>query len=231
MPKIDHVTPCRRFLQPGEVLWEARDYSEYPDLPLVPAHLKAPRKRSSRPKGLLGKLSDVLDKASQPSVGTAAGRPSDSRLLNNGLVDNRLTRAAGNVAETLNEAQEDIEDALDDAANRALFGKTMEGDWTSMAGRFLVQVTNAGGSPQHQALTDRRLFVLTDQATGWRQREPELELAVQIQLSNIAELRPRPRMTFPRGRFDLVFVDGSWLALSCSFQEDMEAMVTAFQGR
>lgn len=231
MPKIDHVTPCRRFLQPGEVLWEARDYSEYPDLPLVPAHLKAPRKQSPRAKGLLGKLSDVLDKASQPSVGTAERRPSDSRLLDNGLVNNRLTRAAGNVAETLNEAQEDIEDALDDAANRALFGKTMEGDWTSMAGRFLVQVTNAGGSPQHQALTDRRLFVLTDQATGWREREPELELAVQIQLSNIAELRPRPRMTFPRGRFDLVFVDGSWLALSCSFQDDMEAMVTAFHGR
>lgn len=78
-----------------------------------------------------------------------------------------------------------------------------------MAGRFLVQVTNAGGSPRHQALTDRRLFVLTDQATGWREREPELEVAAQVQLSNIAELRPRPRTTFPRGRFDLVFVDGS----------------------
>jgi len=231
VPKVDHATPCRQFLHPGEVLREARDYHEYPDLPLVPAHLRAPRKRPPRAKGLLGKLSDILDKASQPSGGAAASQSSDSRLLNNRLVDNRMTRASGNVAESLNEAQENIEDALDDAANRALFGKTMEGDWTGMAGRFLVQVSNAGGSPQHQALTDRRLFVLTDQATGWREREAELELAVQIQLSNIAELRPRPRMTFPRGRFDLVFVDGSWIALSCSFQEDMEAMVTAFQGR
>ncbi|MEJ8650208.1 hypothetical protein WKI65_19430 [Streptomyces sp. MS1.AVA.3] len=231
MPKIDHVTPSRQFLQPGEALWEARDYHEYPDLPLVPAHLRAPRKRPPRAKGLLGKLSDILDKASQPSGGAATGQPSDSRLLNNKLVDSRMTRAAGNVAENLNEAQENIEDALDDAANRALFGKTMEGSWSSMAGRFLVQVTNAGGSPRHQALTDRRLFVLTDQASGWREREPELEVAVQIQLSNIAELRPRPRMTFPRGRFDLVFVDGSWIALCCSFQEDMQAMVTAFQGR
>ncbi|MFI1736717.1 hypothetical protein [Streptomyces sioyaensis] len=231
MPKIDHVTPCRRFLQPGEVLWEARDYDVYPNLPLLPAHLWAPRKRPPRPKGLLGKLSDVLDKASRPAVGTAERQPSDSRLLDNGLVNNRLTRAVGTVAEGLNEAQENVEDALDDATERMMYGKPMEGDWTSMAGRFLVQVTNAGGSLQHQALTDRRLFVLTDQATGWREREPELELAVQIQLSNIAELRPRPRMTFPRGRFDLVFVDGSWLALSCSFQEDMQAMVTAFQGR
>lgn len=231
MPKTDHATPCRQFLHPGEVLREARDYHEYPDLPLVPAHLRAPRKRPSRAKGLLGKLSDILDKASQPSGGAAAGRPSDSRLLNNRLIDNRMTHAAGNVAESLNEAQENVEDALDDAANRALFGTTMEGDWTSMAGRFLVQVTNAGGSPRHQALTDRRLFVLTDHATGWREREPELEIAAQIQLSNIAELRPRPRMTFPRGRFDLVFVDGSWLALCCSFQEDMQALVTAFHGR
>lgn len=75
--------------------------------------------------------------------------------------------------------------------------------------------------------------MLTDRATGWREREPEreLEVAVQIQLSNIAGLRPRPRMTFPRGRFDLVFVDGSWLALSCSLQDDMQAMVAAFHGR
>lgn len=232
MPKIDHATPCRQFLHPGEVLREARDYHEYPDLPLVPAHLRAPRKRPPRAKGLLGKLSDILDKASQPSGAVAPGRPSDSRLLDNRLLDNRATRAVGTVAEGLNEAQENIEDALDDAANRALFGKTMEGSWTSMAGRFHVQVTNAGGSPLHQALTDRRLFVLTDQATGWREREPEpeLEVAVQIQLSNIAELRPRPRMTFPRGRFDLVFVDGSWIALCCSFQDDMQAMVTAFHG-
>ncbi|GAA2305201.1 hypothetical protein OHT20_14355 [Streptomyces caniferus] len=231
MPKTDHATPCRRFLQPGEALWEARDYHEYPDLPLVPGHLRAPRKRPTRGKGLLGKLSDILDKASQPSAGAVAGRPSDSRLLDNRLLDNRATRVVGTVAEGLNEAQDDIEDALDDAANRALFGKTMEGDWSSMAGRFLVQVTNAGGSPRHQALTDRRLFVLTDHATGWREREPELEVAAQIQLSNIAELRPRPRMTFPRGRFDLVFIDGSWLALCCSLQDDMQAMVSAFQGR
>ncbi|WP_405408673.1 hypothetical protein [Streptomyces decoyicus] len=240
MPKIDHATPCRQFLHPGEVLQEARDYHEYPDLPFLPAHLRAPRKRPPRAKGLLGKLSDILDKASQPSggaaasqpsAGAAASQPSESRLLNNRLLDNPLTRAAGNVAEGLNEAQENIEDALDDAANRALFGKTMEGSWTSMAGRFHVQVTNAGGSPRHQALTDRRLFVLTDRATGWREQEPELEVAVQIQLSNIAELRPRPRMTFPRGRFDLVFVDGSWIALCCSFQEDMQAMVSAFHGR
>ncbi|MFI2184848.1 hypothetical protein [Streptomyces sioyaensis] len=129
MPKIDHATPCRRFLQPGEVLWEARDYCEYPDLPLVPAHLWAPRKRPPRAKGLLGALSDILDKVSQPAGGAANSQPTGGRLLDNRLVDNPLTRAVGNVAEGLNEAQENIADALDDTANRALFGKPMEGDW------------------------------------------------------------------------------------------------------
>ncbi|MEU5208088.1 hypothetical protein [Streptomyces sp. NPDC020742] len=231
MPKTDHVTPCRQFLHPGEVLREARDYDVYPNLPLVPAPLRAPRKPSPRKKGVWGALSSVLDKASRPPGEAAAPRPAGGRLLDNGLVDNPLTRAVGHVAEGLNEARENAEDAMDDAAERAMFGKPMEGSWTSMAGRFLVQVTNAGGSPRHQALTDRRLFVLTDQATGWRERPAELELAAQVQLSNIAQLRPAPRMTFPRGRFDLVFVDGSWLALSCSFQDDMEAMVAAFHGR
>lgn len=230
MPKTDHLTPCRPFLHPGEVLWEAREYTEYPDLPLVPAHLRVPRKPPVRKKGLLGALGEVLDRASRPPSGTGESR-SGGRLLDNRLVNNRVTRAVGTVAENLHEARENIEDAVDDAAHRALFGRTMEGDWTSMAGRFLVQVTNAGGSPRHQALTDRRLFVLTDQAAGWRERPPELEVAAQIQLSNIAELRPRPRTVFPRGRFDLVFVDGSWLALCCSFQDDMEAMVGAFRGR
>ncbi|MDT0460128.1 hypothetical protein RM550_31150 [Streptomyces sp. DSM 41527] len=233
MPKIDHATPCRRFLHPGEVLWEARGYQEYPNLPFLPAHLYAPRKRPTpRGKGLLGALGAVLDRATQPSgAAPAPSRPAGGRLLDNRLLDNRLTRVAGTVAESLNEAQENIEDALDNATERMIYGKPMEGGWTSMAGRFLVQVTNAGGSPRHQALTDRRLFVLTDQATGWREHEPELEVAAQVQLSNIAELRPRPRTTFPRGRFDLVFVDGSWLALCCSLQEDMRAMVTAFHGR
>ncbi|UKY52344.1 hypothetical protein [Streptomyces inhibens] len=226
MPKIDHLTPCRPFLHPGEVLREARNYCVYPNLPLVPAHLRAPRKQSSGEKRAWGTLSSALDKVSRP-----LGRAATSRLVDNRLVNNPLSRAVGNIAEGLSQAQENFEDAVDDAAERMMFGKPMEGDWTSMAGRFHVQVTNAGGTPRHQAITDRRLFVLTDQATGWRERPPELELAAQTALSNIAELRPRPRTTFPRGRFDLVFVDGSWLALGCSFKDDMEALIAAFYGR
>ncbi|MGA5561885.1 hypothetical protein ACPCUV_12020 [Streptomyces platensis] len=74
MPKTDHRTPCRQFLHPGEVLWEAREYTEYPDLPLVPAHLRAPRKRPVRKKGILGALGDVLDRASRPPSGTGESR-------------------------------------------------------------------------------------------------------------------------------------------------------------
>ncbi|MFG2287072.1 hypothetical protein ACGFOU_13560 [Streptomyces sp. NPDC048595] len=221
MPKPDHETPCRQFLQPGEVLLQAAQYEAYPALPLVPAHLRVPRKKSQLEKRVWGVFSSAVEKASRP-LGTVAR----SRLANN-----PVTRVAGNIAEGINEAQETIEDALDDAAEYAMYGKPMEGGWTSMAGRFHVQLTNAGGEPRHQAVTDRRLFVVTDHATGWRERAPELEVAVEVPRTDIAQLRPKPRTTFPRGRFDLVFTDGSWIALSCSFQRDMEALVGAFYGR
>ncbi|MEV5595642.1 hypothetical protein [Streptomyces sp. NPDC052496] len=218
---IDHTTPCLPFLQPGEVLLHSEQYEVYPSLPLVPAHLRVPRKQSLLEKRLRGALGSVLDKAARP-----LGIATDNRFTSH-----RLTRAAGTVAHGLSEAQDTFEDAVDRAAEHMMYGKPMEGGWTSLAGRFHVQVTNAGGSPVHQAVTDRRLFVLTDHATGWRARDPELELAVEVPRPDIAELRPRPRTTFPRGRFDLVFVDGSWIALSCSFRKSMEALVDAFYGR
>ncbi|KOT78015.1 hypothetical protein ACH4GK_17475 [Streptomyces rimosus] len=218
---IDHETPCRQFLRPGEVLLQSEQYEVYPSLPLVPAHLRLPPKQSALEKRIRGVLGNVLGKASRP-----IGAVTDNRFTNN-----RLTRAVGNVAEGISEAPENIEDAIDDAAERMMYGKPMEGSWTSMAGRFLVQVTNAGGVPRHQAVTDRRLFVVTDHATGWRARDPEPALAVEVPRQDIAELRPRPRTTLPRGRFDLVFVDGSWIALCCSFQKSMESLVDAFYGR
>ncbi|MFH9420044.1 hypothetical protein [Streptomyces sp. NPDC017529] len=218
---IDHETPCRTFLQPGEVLLQSEQYEVYPNLPLVPAHLRLPPKQSALEKRIRGVLGNVWHKASRPIDAI-----SDNRFTNH-----RVTRVVGNVAEGISEAQENFEDAVDDAAERMMYGKPMEGSWTSMAGRFHVQVTNAGGVPRHQAITDRRLFVLTDHAHGWRAREPELALAVEVPRQDIAELRPRPRMTLPRGRFDLVFVDGSWIALCCSFQKSMESLVNAFYGR
>ncbi|MGW1374964.1 hypothetical protein ACWD6P_11925 [Streptomyces sp. NPDC002446] len=221
MAKPDHETPCRRFLHPGEVLAHANQYEVYPALPLVPAHLRVPRKKSPLEKRVWGALSSAVEKASRP-LGPAAR----SRLVNN-----PMTRAAGNFAEGMSNAQETFEDAVDDAVEYAMYGKPMEGGWTSMAGRFHVALTNAGGEPRHQAVTDRRLFVVVDHATGWRERAPELEVGVEVPRTAIAQLRPAPRMTFPRGRFDLVFVDGSWIALSCSFQRDMEALVGAFYGR
>ncbi|REK85221.1 hypothetical protein DY245_38985 [Streptomyces inhibens] len=115
--------------------WTPPRRERLPDLPLVPAHLRAPRNQPSGEKRIRGTLSSALDKASRPLGRAATSRPVDNRLVNN-----PLSRAVG----------------------------------------------------------------------------------------NIAELRPRPRTTFPRGRFDPVFVDGSWLALGCSFRDDMEALIAAF---
>ncbi|MFH8346668.1 hypothetical protein [Streptomyces sp. NPDC018045] len=218
---IDHTSFCLPFLQPGEVLLHSGQYEVYPSLPLVPAHLRLPREQSLLEKRIRDALGSVLDKASR-----RLGIATDNRFTHH-----RPTRAAGHVADGLSEAQDNFEDAVDRAAEHMMYGKPMEGGWTSMAGRFHVQVTNAGGSPRHQAVTDRRLFVVTDHATGWRARAPEPALAVEVARQDIAELCPRPRTTFPRGRFDLVFADGSWIALSCSFRKSMEALVNAFYGR
>ncbi|UNO38723.1 hypothetical protein [Streptomyces sp. MST-110588] len=134
---IDHETPCRQFLQPGEVLLHSEDYGVYPNLPLVPAHMRVPAKKSALEKRIWGALDKVIGKASRPIDAV-----SDNRFTNH-----RMTRAAGNVAEGLSEAQENFEDAVDDAVEHVMYGKPMEGGWTSMAGRYHVQVTNAGGNP------------------------------------------------------------------------------------
>lgn len=114
---IDHETPCRQFLRPGEVLLQSEQYEVYPSLPLVPAHLRLPPKQSALEKRIRGVLGNVLGKASRP-----IGAVTDNRFT-----DSRLTRAVGNVAEGISEAPENIEDAIDDAAERMMYGKPMEG--------------------------------------------------------------------------------------------------------
>ncbi|MEU9111861.1 hypothetical protein AB0D04_08735 [Streptomyces sp. NPDC048483] len=175
----------------------------------------------------------AVGKATKP-----LGPAINNRLANNRVtrpvgeyIDNGVTRPDRDLTDAVFEVQETIEDAADDAVEYMMYGKPMQGSWSSMAGQFLVQVVNAGGEPRAQTITDRGLFVITNHATGRREREPELEVAVEVPRTNIAALRPRPRTTFPRGRFDLVFADGSWIALSCSFQKHMEALVAAFYGR
>lgn len=82
--------------------------------------------------------------------------------------DNYGRRPDRDLSEAVFEVQETIEDAVSDAVEHMMYGKPMEGGWSSMAGRFLVDLTNAGDEPRFQALTDH---------AADRAREPQQELA------------------------------------------------------
>ncbi|MFG2135624.1 hypothetical protein [Streptomyces sp. NPDC048650] len=214
----------RGLLRPDETLVRACDFYPNPTLPTVPAELRmaAP---PAPPSELEQRARGVLD-----AVTGALARPLDA-FSNSRLVNNRLTRAVGNAAEAVVEARETVEDAVDSAAERALWGQVMEGGWQSMAGRFRIHLANAGDPVGLQAITDQRYIVALNRNEDRRQSAPQWVVAVDAPRRNIARFRPRPGTVTARGRFDLVFADGSWIALGSALRRHMELFVAACDGR
>ncbi|MFJ9415861.1 hypothetical protein ACIRPT_17025 [Streptomyces sp. NPDC101227] len=210
----------RGLLQPGETLVEACDFAPNPALPAVPAELRMP----ARPSQWEQRVSGVFD-----SVASVIARPvvavSHSRLANN-----RLTRALGRAAEAVSEARENAEDALDSAAERALWGQVIEGGWQSMAGRFRIHLAHAGDPTGLQAITDRRLIVALNRNEDRPNSAPQWVVAVDVPRRNIARFQANPGAVAARGRFDLVFADGSWIALGSALRRQMEQFVAACNG-
>ncbi|MCL8016813.1 hypothetical protein [Streptomyces sp. AS02] len=113
---------------------------------------------------------------------------------------------------------EGLEQAKDDALARAVHGKGMHGDWESQAGQFLVAHYTAAGLAAPTlavAFTDRRVIALGDRAKFW-QTSSAYELQWEAPRSAVLEVRANPRGVLQRGRFELVFADGSWIALVAS---------------
>ncbi|MEU9111862.1 hypothetical protein AB0D04_08740 [Streptomyces sp. NPDC048483] len=241
------------FLQPGERLILASDYCHNSALPFVPAELRTPTPPSALEQRVRGALGNALGKVTKP-----LGPAINSRLANNpvtravsGFADNSPTRPVGREGETgvtyaagdfsgnrvrrpdrdltdaVFEIQETIEDAADDAVEYMMYGKTMQGSWSSMAGRFLVDLKNAGDEPRFQALTDRRLIVLVDRNKSWLGGTPKCDFGVAVPRTNIARVTAHPK-AITKGRFDLAFVDGSWIALGSLHRKNMEGVVAAF---
>ncbi|MGW2629497.1 hypothetical protein ACWC2K_09220 [Streptomyces chattanoogensis] len=208
------------FLQPGERLVIASDYYENTALPSVPAELRTPR-TPPPPTALEQRVRGVLGNA----LGKVT-RPLDA-IGNSRLANNPFTRAVDRVGDRVENAAIDLEHAADRATERAIWGTVMDGGWQSMAGRFLVNLTNAGGEPRRQALTDRRLIVLVDQNTSWRDTTPHWAVGSAVPRPNIARLTAHPK-TISRGRFDVAFVDGSWIALGSALRTNMEGIVAAW---
>lgn len=120
-----------------------------------------------------------------------------------------------------------LEHIADQPMERAIWGTTMDGGWNSMAGRFLVDLTNAGGEPERQALTDRRLILLVNHNTSRRNPAPQWDFGAEVPRTHIARMTPHSRV-ISRGRFDVAFVDGSWIALGSLQRERMEGFVAAW---
>ncbi|MFI9047713.1 hypothetical protein [Streptomyces sp. NPDC053427] len=220
--KQDYRDGFRGLLRPDETLVRACDFYPNPALPAVPAELRMPAP-PTRPGRLEERARDVLG-----AVTGALARPLDA-FSRSRWVDNRLTRAVGRAADAVEEARDTAEDAADSAVERALWGQVFEGGWQSMAGRFRVHLAHAGDPVGLQAITDQRYIVALDRNED--RRAPQWVVAVDVPRRNIARFRPRPGAVAARGRFDLVFTDGSWIALGSALRRHMELFVDACEGR
>ncbi|MEX2969227.1 hypothetical protein [Streptomyces sp. C184] len=241
------------YLQPGERLIIASDYCHNAALPFVPAELRTPHPPSPLEQRVRGALGNALGKVTKP-----LGPAISNRLANNpvtravsGSAGNSAPRPVGkegesvatyaagdfggqggrrpdrDLSEAVFEIQDTIEDAASDAIERMMYGKPMEGGWSSMAGRFLVDLTNAGDEPRFQALTDRRLIVLVDRNKSWLNGTPKCDLGVAVPRTNIARVSAHSK-AITKGRFDVTFIDGSWIALGSLHRANMEGIVAAF---
>jgi hypothetical protein len=127
---------------------------------------------------------------------------------------------------------EGLEQAKDDALARAVHGKGMHGDWESQAGQFLVAHYTAArlaATTLAVAITDRRVIVLGDRAKFW-QTSRVYELQWEAPRSAVLEVRANPRGVLQRGRFELVFADGSWIALVASTPTHAESFAAQVGG-
>ncbi|MFI9080442.1 hypothetical protein ACIGW8_28925 [Streptomyces sioyaensis] len=207
------------FLQPGERLIVASDYWENSALPSVPAQLRTPRTPpppSALEQRVRGALGSVLGRIGRPLNATGTSQPA-----------NPLIRAVDRVGDRVENAAIDLEHVADRATERAIWGTVMDGGWHSTAGRFLVDLTNAGGEPERQALTDRRLILLVNRNTSWRNPAPQWDFGAAVPRTDIARMTAHPK-AISKGRFDVAFADGSWIALGSVQRERMEGFVAAW---
>ncbi|MER8095711.1 hypothetical protein [Streptomyces goshikiensis] len=104
---------------------------------------------------------------------------------------------------------------VEDPGTALAHGTSMEGGWQSAAGQFLVSRANARGSATSVlAVTDRRWFGLSDVSPLW-QATPVMKQYWEAPRSAIAALRAGTGVT-QRGRMEIRFTDGSWVAVLAS---------------
>ncbi|MFF3496776.1 hypothetical protein ACFYWS_36175 [Streptomyces sp. NPDC002795] len=179
-------------LWPGEELIAACECDVAPGMPSQPLWLRKPPPESDLERRIKSRLPGPVQNFLRPSEPKPMGR--------------------------FENAMESTERAVDNGLLRAVHGKALHGGWESQAGQFLVTHYSAAYVPAVTlmlAVTDRRVLVLADRAKLWqfkRVYKPQWEAP----RASVAEIRANPKGLVQRGRFELVFADGSWIALTAS---------------
>ncbi|MGY0490367.1 hypothetical protein [Streptomyces sp. WG-D5] len=179
-------------LQPGEHLIAVCECELAPGVPDMPVQLRRPPRESDLERRIKSRLPGAVQRFLQPSAPQPASR--------------------------VERTMEGAEQAVDNGLARAAHGEGLQGGWESQAGQFLVRHCTAAHLPSPRlavAFTDRRVLALADRAKPWqlkRAYEPQWEAP----RSAVAGVRANPRGITQRGRLELAFADGSWIALVAS---------------
>lgn len=106
------------------------------------------------------------------------------------------------------------------------------GGWESQAGQFLVSHYSAARLPATRlavVFTDRRVLVLADRSKLW-QTTTAYELQWEAPRAAVVGVRANPKGVLQRGRFELAFADGSWIALVASVPTHAEPFAAQVDG-
>ncbi|WP_155058499.1 hypothetical protein [Streptomyces blattellae] len=201
---------CRDEIQPllhsGERLLAVCECETAPGVPERPVWLRQPPQESELERRLKSRLPGAVQRFLRP--------PEPKPVT-------RFER-------TMEGADQKTENAL----TRAAHGKGMHGDWESQAGQFLVTHYTAGRLPASTlavAFTDRRALAFADRAKLW-QSGRAYELQWEAPRTSVLGVRANPKGVLQRGRFELVFADGSWIALVASVPTQAEPFAAQLSG-
>ncbi|MEU9305714.1 hypothetical protein [Streptomyces sp. NPDC048269] len=196
---------AQEFLQPGERLIAWCSFELGPGVPTPPESLLDLPEPSALQRRIEERLPGPL-----------------RQLVKARVLDPRRSKPAAAAG-----AIDRMPDAVDDLGTRLMHGKSMEGGWQSAAGHFVIGRANAGGSVTGVlAVTARRWFGLSDVSQLW-QMTPVMKQYWEAPRSAVAALRANPTGVLQKGRMDIEFVDGSWVALVASVPRDAAGFAAA----
>lgn len=184
---------CRRQVEPhlqsGESLIAVCECDLALGVPEFPHWLRRPPQQSDLERRIKSRLPGPVQKFLEPGPDKPDGR----------------------FARAMNGAEQ----AVDNTLSRAAHGKGLHGGWEGQAGQFLITHYSAGqhrASKMVLAFTDRRVLLFGDRAKLWQLKsvyEPQWEAP----RASVAGVRADAKGVLQRGRFELLFPDGSWIAL------------------